>query len=107
MDEFKVPTTEQVRELLLRLTWSDLETLSRESGVSKHTMYKIQRGEVGVVGLDTVHRFLPFVVPLAQRSEAKRLELTRQRLARLQAGKSAAGVPSAKAIDPALAQTRA
>lgn len=54
-----IPSASDVRAKLQRLTLSDLNKLAAVSGVSVHTIYKIQRGETPNPGIETVAKFWP------------------------------------------------
>ncbi len=66
-----VPTTAQVRDALLKLRNPQLEKLAQLSSVPLGTIWKIRGGLSKNAGIDTVHKFQPFVDALAaQAAEA-------------------------------------
>lgn len=54
-----IPSASDVRDALQPLTLSDLKKLATVSGMSVHTIYKIQRGETPNPGVETVGKFWP------------------------------------------------
>ena len=66
-----LPTTAQVRQALLLLRNPQLEKLAQLSGVPLGTIWKIRGGLSKNAGMDTVHKFQPYVDALAaQAAEA-------------------------------------
>ena len=61
MSKTTIITVADVRALLAPLNLAQLERLSKLSGVSRHTIYKIRQGHTSDPGLDTVGKFLPHI----------------------------------------------
>lgn len=61
-----IPSTDEVRTELASLRRRQIQRLGTLSGVSWHTIYKIQRGEITQPALDTVRAILPHIAAAKQ-----------------------------------------
>jgi predicted transcriptional regulator len=59
--EHSIPTIDDVRAVLARMTMEQIGRLGALSGVPPTTIYKIKRGETENPGIETVRKFMPHV----------------------------------------------
>jgi transcriptional regulator with XRE-family HTH domain len=63
-----VTSAAEIREALQHLTLKQIDELAAESGVPATTIYKIKRGETKNPGIETLRKFMPHVVPPAEKA---------------------------------------
>lgn len=62
MQTASIPTAAELRALMAPLKRQDVLTLANRSGVSFHTLRKLQTGETASPALDTVAQLYPHLV---------------------------------------------
>ena len=66
--DISIPTSNEVRSLLAPLSYTQMTTLARLSGVPFTTLWKVRNGDTQDPRIDTVGQFLPHIE--AARAEA-------------------------------------
>lgn len=64
----QIPSAAEVRARLLALSYSQVQELSRLSGVPFNTLWNVRKGEEGGTsnpGIETVRKFMPHIAKLA------------------------------------------
>lgn len=63
--ENSIPSIADVQAALLHLSYSQIGTLSRLSGVPLTTLWKVRVGNTLNPGIETVRRFMPYITAAA------------------------------------------
>jgi hypothetical protein len=54
-----IPSTEDLRQKLLKLSWSEVRAICKRTGVPVTTVWKVRTGETVTPGIETVRAIWP------------------------------------------------